>query len=476
MALVTYNYIETQRALISLLLYEATQEDIAFPKMLATISNIIEAEDFSDPKFKSFYEILIENDWNEGFLDKAKIALLLENKGFKFLDTDEPLLYPIETLDIRSLAELLKKRSVTEKFTQLTKKTVEDITHTNSEIDLLGEYTKEIEKLTVKLAPPPEKTTTEIISEFENYALSEADLEEVVIPSPYPTLNKYTSGGFKPEQLITVGARTGVGKTVVATNCTSEACRNGKSVLFFSLEMSSPELIKRLVATEADVPLSVIKPRSDRDEETKSKLQKAFDVIKKWKIDIVDDADMTIEKIKAKAAEKAQSEDGLDMIVIDYLQLISARGGRSRQEEVAEISRSCKMMAKQLKVPVMVLVQLNRETKDDEDRLPSKADIRESAAIAADSDIILIIDRKYRSESTSPKATFILDKNRGGPADKHFQVSAVLAKNMFIDEPKEESNTQGFGKEEDVKSETSLIEASKTEDNSDDFDDLFDDI
>lgn len=468
--MVQYSYIDVQKDLISHIIDISSIEAEDPSKEVAVISKIVSSEYFDDPKLRAIYEIITEAVRNGERVDKAMLALYLEKKGFKWLETDNYLLNCTTVATSKNLAELLRKRAIVHKFSQLAQQAIEDINITTDETNLMGSLSDEIQQLNIELSPPPEKTPEEELEDYKSYVLQEEDEKEESIPSPYPTLNNYISGGFRKEQLITVGARTGVGKTVVATNCTAAACKAGKSVIFFSLEMSKQELYKRLVSSESQIPMSVIRPRSDRDKETIEKITQAFEDIKSnWKLKIVDETDMTIEKIKAEAAKQKQTPEGLDMVVIDYLQLISVRGGRSRQEEVAEISRSCKMMAKQLQVPVMILVQLNRETKDDEDRLPSKADIRESAAIAADSDIILIIHRKYRDESTTPKATFVLDKNRGGPADKHFNVSAVLAKNLFIDDTEQETNTADFGKKEDLKTPETVVD-----DNDVDWGELFD--
>lgn len=158
------------------------------------------------------------------------------------------------------------------------------------------------------------------------------------------------------------------------------------------------------------------------------------------------------------------------MIIIDYIQLISTTGlgSRNRQEQIAEISRNLKILAKQLKVPIMVVAQLNRESKDDEDRLPSKADIRESAAIAADSNIVIIIHRKYRDTSDDPKALFILDKNRNGPSDKKVQVRCMLDRALFQDLSEEKVKEKEETKTEDI------FENEETLDSFDD--DLTDDL
>ena len=143
-----------------------------------------------------------------------------------------------------------------------------------------------------------------------------------------------------------------------------------------------------------------------------------------------------MEHINAICQQKAQSSIGVDLIIIDYLGLISTKGMRksNRQEIVAEISRGCKLLSRKVGCSVMVLAQLNRESKDDaEDRIPTKADIKESGAIASDSDVVLVIHRKTNDDSTDPKGLIILDKHRGGPSDKKIQVRCVLEKNIFQD-------------------------------------------
>ena len=202
----------------------------------------------------------------------------------------------------------------------------------------------------------------------------------------------------------------------------------------------------------------------------------------KWDIDIRDDSDISMEFIRAVAQQKEMT-GGVDLVIIDYLQLISTKGlyTKSRQEAVAEISRSCKNLARQLNAPVMILVQVNRETKgEDENKLPSMADIRESGAIAADSDIVLILHRKPRDDSSDPRALFILDKNRAGQAGKMFNMRCMLERNIFQDLINDDNGNEipsveqiengGWAQEQDISSNDEF-----TLDEYDD-DDLFGDM
>jgi replicative DNA helicase len=161
--------------------------------------------------------------------------------------------------------------------------------------------------------------------------------------------------------------------------------------------------------------------------------------IRKSKLKIDTNPHVTIEHIKRTAIKQAQTEDGLDFIIIDYLQLISNEGKRSRQEEIADISRSLKILAKELNIPIMVLVQLNRERRgDEEDQTPKIYDIRESGAVAQDSNVVILIHRDMGEddEVIDPKATFIIAKNRQGEANKYITVRTRLESSLFIDDNK----------------------------------------
>lgn len=428
-----YDYNEIQKGVLKSILF---QQD-----SIPVVSEIISSEDFSNDKYKAIYKTCLEMYSLKEEITQATLFTALKETRNIDLTLEDVVLFTSPPLDPPvSLANILKQMSVINQAIKMSNTSIEEFNNGNAPLETLGKMQTEAAELSFRLNSNGDKSLEEEITELKEEILKDKGEEVYVIPSPYETLNRYINKGFMPEQLITVGARTGIGKTVVATQAAATACALGKSVLFFSLEMSSEQLIKRIAACHGNIMLSLLRPRDDRDEATKEKISSVMDEISNWKLKIVDSPDVTMEKIRSISQQTAQSETGLDMIIIDYLQLISTKGSynRNRQETVAEISRSCKMMAKELGVPVMVLVQLNREGKgEDADRLPGKEDIRESAAIAADSDIVLIIHRKSRDDSTDPKALFILDKNREGASDKKFLMRCVLEKNIFQDLKKE---------------------------------------
>lgn len=288
------------------------------------------------------------------------------------------------------------------------------------------------------------------------------------IPSLVPTLNKYTSG-WQSQQLITIGARTGVGKTVFAIMSAVAAARAGKSVLFFSLEMPHSEIIDRIVACMSGVSITKLKQGKVTDEE-KGYIQKAQEEFKELKITVDTDPKATVDSIRAKAFKAAQSPTGLDIIILDYLQLITPSGKYSnRQEAVSDMSRNMKLTAKALDIPIMVLVQLNRAKGDEEDdKLPTLDNIRESGAIAMDSDIVILLHRDVTQDDTTPPTLVILEKNRNGESNKIIRCHSNLECSLFREIKREKETSERLTEEEmeDLEDDIDLS----------DFEDLDDDI
>lgn len=250
------------------------------------------------------------------------------------------------------------------------------------------------------------------------------------IPSLLPSLNRYTTG-WLPGQLITVGARTGKGKSIFAVNCAIAAAQANSSVMLFSLEMSKTDIEDRVLAATTGIPMDKLKQGDITEAEDKIIRQQMAEMANlKLTIDV--EPKVTIDVIRARAQNQAQTPAGLDFIIIDYLQLITPNGKfGSRQEAIADISRNMKLLAKQLNVPIMVLVQLNREGKDDENSLPKMSQIRESGAIAQDSDIVVLIHRDQSHDDTTPHTIIILEKNRNGQAEKIIRCHSNLECSLF---------------------------------------------
>ena len=224
-------------------------------------------------------------------------------------------------------------------------------------------------------------------------------------------------------------ALTGKGKSIFAINNAVAAAQANKSVLFFSLEMGIEEIRNRLFASVTGIPANDLKQGTVDDSEA---LKKGMEEVQKMKITIDTQPNLTVDSIRARALRQAQSPQGLDMIVIDYLQLLTpSRKGANRQELVAEISREVKLLAKSLDVPIMIVVQLTRPGKDKEETTPSIFDIRESGSIASDSDVIVLLHREESNDGTIPHTQVILAKNRDGAANKMILCHSDMACSVF---------------------------------------------
>lgn len=202
-------------------------------------------------------------------------------------------------------------------------------------------------------------------------------------------------GGLQPEQLIIVAGRPAMGKTTLAMGFAADAAvRQGKSVLVYSLEMSKGQLVDRLVAAEGRVPLKLIK-NGTAAQEYGAQLGMAASSIQQAKLAMADRPGLTMNRIRSMA-RRHKLRHGLDLIVIDYLQLLTGEGGTgNRTEEVSAMSRGAKLLARELQVPVVMLSQLSRQCEQRPNKRPVPADLRESGAIEQDADVILFV---YRDE------------------------------------------------------------------------------
>jgi len=238
------------------------------------------------------------------------------------------------------------------------------------------------------------------------------------IPTGFLDLD-YKMSGLQPSDLILVAARPSMGKTAFVLNIAQHvAFKVKKSVAIFSLEMSKEQLVNRLFSLEAQVDSQSLRTGNLKDEDWE-KLIESAGIIGKSKLIIDDTPGISISELRSKC-RKFKLEQGLDLIIIDYLQLMTGRvGGRSesRQQEISEISRSLKGLARELNVPVIALSQLSRAVEQRPDHRPMLSDLRESGAIEQDADVVMFIYRDdYYNKDTEMKniAEIIIAKQRNG--------------------------------------------------------------
>lgn len=248
------------------------------------------------------------------------------------------------------------------------------------------------------------------------------------LPAGFADLDKLTSG-LHPSDFIILAARPSMGKTALALNIVQNVALRAhkviggepRSVAFFSLEMSKEQLVNRMLCAEAGIDSQRLRVGEMRDEDW-THLWDACDTMSRAKIYIDDTAGITAMDMRSRA-RRLKAEHGLDLIVVDYLQLMQGSGKRNnsgdRQQEVSEISRSLKALARELDVPVLALSQLSRSVESRQVKRPMLSDLRESGSLEQDADIVAFLYREdyYNPEAENKHTELIIAKHRNGPVD-----------------------------------------------------------
>lgn len=248
------------------------------------------------------------------------------------------------------------------------------------------------------------------------------------LPAGFADLDKLTSG-LHPSDFIILAARPSMGKTALALNIVQNVALRAhkaiggepRSVAFFSLEMSKEQLVNRMLCAEAGIDSQRLRVGEMHDEDW-THLWDACDTMSRAKIYIDDTAGITAMEMRSRA-RRLKAEHGLDLIVVDYLQLMQGSGKRNnsgdRQQEVSEISRSLKALARELDVPVLALSQLSRSVESRQVKRPMLSDLRESGSLEQDADIVAFLYREdyYNPDTENKHTELIIAKHRNGPVD-----------------------------------------------------------
>ena len=292
-------------------------------------------------------------------------------------------------------------------------------------------FIEDIEKEFIEIANQQDQAGISLAHEVLDKTI--AEIEERLandgrmtgVPSEFVDLDRIT-GGWQKSDLIIMAARPGMGKTAFALNCVINAVKSGKSVVVFTLEMSKTQLMERIIASEARIDGSKMR-KGDLSEEEQDRLMHGIRSIGTLPamLGIDETAGINLLELRSRS-RRFKKEHGLDLIVIDYLQLMRPAGTRksdSREREISEISGGLKALAKELRVPVIALAQLNRGVESRPDKIPRLSDLRESGSMEQDADMILFL---YRDEYYNPqsedagKALIRMAKNRHGSLEDVF--------------------------------------------------------
>lgn len=274
----------------------------------------------------------------------------------------------------------------------------------------------EIHSVTDKESTRDFRHMSDVLGDLFDSLLSDDRTEAVGVPTGYQDLDELT-GGFQRSDLIILAARPSMGKTGLALGIAyGAALQNRKKVGIFSLEMAAEQLVTRLLSTETGIDSHDLRLRRFPSSKV-ANLSNAFGRLSEAPIYIDDGSGASVMDVRSKA-RRLQAEVGLDLLIIDYLQLMQGRRQDSRVNEISEISRGLKGLARELNIPVIALSQLSRAVEQRADHRPMLSDLRESGAIEQDADIVMFIYREDRYTDTPAEenvAEIIIAKHRNGP-------------------------------------------------------------
>ncbi len=394
---------------------------------IADVIEILRATDFYRPAHASVYDVVVELFGRGDPADAVTVGAELKRKGeleriggLPYLHT---LVATVPTAAnaayyagiVREQAQLRSLVEVGTRIVQLGYTTdgadVEGLVNlAQSEVFAVSEQRNSTNYVTLEQVVP------DLYEELERNANRDGGLDGV--PTGFAELDAKLNG-LRAGQMIIIAARPGGGKSTLAMDiCRSCAVHNNKAAAYFSLEMNRTELSMRLLAAESRVFLDRM-IKGELESRDWQEIARTLDKISQAPLIVDDSPNMTMGEIRAKSRRMKQQFD-IQLIVIDYLQLLTSGGKsvESRQQEVSEFSRSIKLLAKELEIPIVAVAQLNRDSEKRNDKRPQVADLRESGSLEQDADVVLLIHREDMFNENTEKqgmADIIIGKQRSGP-------------------------------------------------------------
>ena len=402
------------------------------PTVLNDVQLILKnGDDFFKKANGSIYDIMTElNNGSLKTVDYIHLKQLLEDRNLLEAVGGEDYLVKIaaavpSAASASHYARLVKEKSVVRQLIAAAGEILHDA-YSNPEDpeDILGEAERRI----FSIAQQSEQRHAEKLDELLNLAIEQLEANEgriiTGVGTGYPSLDEITSG-LQIGEMVIVAARPSMGKTALALNIAENIVMRDTPVAFFSLEMSRQQLVQRLLSSRASVSGHKIRRNMLSDRDMEAIIQATNDLMGK-PLFIDDTPNLTITQLRAKARRLKQSEN-IGVILVDYLQLMtSGKRAESRQQEVSDISRNIKALARELEVPVVCLSQLNRAAEQREGHRPRMSDLRESGSIEQDADVVAMLHRESYYHQSDPSwmeanedkhslAELIIAKQRNGP-------------------------------------------------------------
>lgn len=392
---------------------------------IVNAAETLSEEDFYRGSHKVLFQAVVDLFMKDIPVDM--ITLIEHLKSINMLDAVGGITYITEisdsviiTSNLTSYVKIVKDKAVLRKLIKASNEIMDESYNKQNDVpDVLDAAEKRIFDIAQNRANNDYEAIGTVlergITNIENIFNSTG--ETTGVASGFPELDEMTSG-FQPGDMILVAARPSMGKTTFSINIAQYAAlRDGKSVVVFSLEMSKEQLANKILSAEANVDMLKLRT-GDLSEDDWANIGKVAGPIASSRIFIDDTAGVTVMEMRSKC-RRIKMEHGVDMILIDYLQLMSGSArSESRQQEVSEISRSIKALAKEMECPVIALSQLSRAPEQRADHRPMLSDLRESGSIEQDADIVMFLYRdEYYDKETEDKnvAEVIISKQRNGP-------------------------------------------------------------
>ena len=400
------------------------------PEELEDVLGVLKPKDFYLPAHKAIFEAIVKLHSEDMPIDEDFVRNRVDKK-----DVNDGVLLEIlsanpitnTSANVKEIKDASVKRELATLATTIKKVAIEDEISANEALDTIQ---GELYKISTNSATSELKDMQTVTSDTLAYIEKMKKLGNRYLigqTTGFEALDKKTTG-FNEGDLVIIAARPAMGKTALVLNMALKNVEQKKGVIFFSLEMPAEQLMLRMLAAKTSIPLQNLR-KGDMDDKEWSILSAAFDDLNSKKLFVDDGGSININQLRARVRKLAQiQENNISLVIIDYLQLMQGLGNKDRHQEVSDISRGLKMLARELKIPIVALSQLNRGLESRPDKRPMLSDLRESGAIEQDADIIMFVyrDDVYKQRDEARKEKEAKDKGED-------------YKSKFIDKPIEEA-------------------------------------
>lgn len=400
------------------------------PDAISRLTGMIEPKHFHYEDNQALFEKMMQM-WNSGQrIDLISVVHECHKAGLqdKFTAGNIAYLITLKTNAVTSTANLeqhalyIREMYAKRESIRIQSEALKD----GGGIDRMLEMQDEIQKILTVNATDDWHDMSEVMIALHNHREEVKGKDMLGIPTGFRQLDEVTYG-YQPGQLVIIGARPSVGKSAYTSGTAITAAQHGSTIGIINLEMPEEQIGARLASFYSDMEFWRIYRNKHENEAQEQQLSAFMSDMSSLPIFVSDKTNVTVADIRAKAY-KLKKRQKLNMLIIDYLQLIEANTknkNATREREVAEMSRGLKLLAMDLKIPVILLCQLNRESEKNHNKRPRMSNLRESGAIEQDADIVMLLHRDWKSgieddghgNSTEREADIIIEKNRNGKCE-----------------------------------------------------------